>query len=137
MTRQLVLLVGGTLGLWLLAAAPAWLLGGEQALLETAAAALLCLLPMVATMVWAHHSFGGSPEQLLAAGLGGSGARMLVVLGGGIALSRSVEALSRPAFLLWVVVFYLATLTLEIVLIVRRQNAAAPAASSPAEQPRP
>lgn len=137
MTRQLALLVGGTLGLWLLAAAPAWLLGGERALLETVAAALLCLLPMIATMVWAYASFGGSPEQLLAAGLGGSGVRLIVVIGGGIALSRAIEALSRPAFLLWVVAFYLATLTLEIVLIVRRPSATAPAAAEPVEQPRP
>ena len=137
MTRQLVQLVAGTLGIWLAFALPAWLLGGDQALLETAAASALCFAPMAATLLWAHWAFAGSPEQQLAAALGGTGVRLVIAVGGGIALNHAVETLARPAFLLWVVVFYLATLTLEIVLVVRRQTALIEAQSRPAEQTQP
>jgi hypothetical protein len=122
LTRQLVPLLVGSLAIWLLLAIPAWLLIGEVALLDTALACGLCFVPMTLTMLWCHWSFGGAPEQQLMAVLGGTSVRLVVVIAGGIALNRTVEALNRPAFLLWVVVFYLATLTLEIVLVVRRQT---------------
>jgi hypothetical protein len=124
-TRQLVPLLLGSLAIWLLLAIPAWLVIGEIALLETAVACGLCLLPMTATLLWCHWSLGGAPEQQLLAVLGGTSVRLVVVIAVGIGLNRTVEALHRPAFLIWVVVFYLATLTLEIVLVVRRQNAEA------------
>jgi hypothetical protein len=91
---------------------------------------------MVATMVWCHFAFGGTSEQQLAAVLGGTGLRLLVAIGGGVGLSRSVPALDHPAFLIWVVVFYLITLALEITLVVRRQNVLADALATPVEQPR-
>jgi hypothetical protein len=121
-TRQLVPLLLGSLAIWLLLAIPAWLLIGEIALLDTAVACGLCLLPMTATLLWCHWTVDGAPEQQLMAVLGGTSVRLVIVIAGGIALNRTVEALHRPAFLIWVVVFYLATLTLEIVLVVRRQN---------------
>ena len=123
MTRQLAQLLTGSLALWGLAAAPAWYFGGNQALVETVVACVLCLVPMTLTMVWCHQAFRTSPEQQLAAALGGTGLRMLVVIGCGIGLYHAVEQLNRTTFLLWVVAFYLGTLTLEVVLIVRRQNA--------------
>jgi hypothetical protein len=123
--RQLVHLLTGSLAIWLACAIPAWLLAGGVALLDTALACALCLIPMAATLMWCQWAFGGSPEQQLAAVMGGTGLRMVAVSAGSIGLFFGVEALHRPAFLIWVVVFYLATLTLEVVLIVRRQNALA------------
>jgi hypothetical protein len=134
MTRQLAQLLTGSLILWAVLAAPAWYFGGGRALLETLVACALCLVPMTLTMIWCHRAFRTSPEQQLAAALGGTGLRMLFVIGAGIALYHNVEELNRAAFLLWVVAFYLCTLTLEVVLIVRRQNAAlarAPLANAP------
>ncbi len=131
LTRQLVPLLLGSLGIWLLLAFPAWLLIGDVALLDTVVACGLCLAPMMATMLWCHWSLGGAPEQQLLAVLGGTSVRLVIVIAGGIGLNRSVEALHRPAFLLWVVVFYLATLTLEIVLVVRRQTIAEQLSSAP------
>jgi hypothetical protein len=124
MTRQLAQLLTGSVAFWAVLAAPAWYFGGGRALLETVVACALCLVPMTLTMIWCHRAFGASPEQLLAAALGGTGLRMLFVIGCGIGLYHAFEELNRAAFLLWVVVFYLGTLMLEVVLIVQRQNAA-------------
>jgi hypothetical protein len=127
MMRQLGQLWAGSIAMWLLLAGPAWLLAAQAGLLDTAVACLLCLMPMTATMLWVHWSFDGAPEQQLMAVLGGTGVRLLAVIAGGIGLFHAAPALHRPAFLLWVVVFYLGTLTLEIVLVVRRQNVLADA----------
>jgi hypothetical protein len=133
MIRQLGFLWAGSLLLWLIAALPASAFLGATALLDASVACGLCLVPMTATMLWCHWAFGGSPEQQLAAVMGGTSVRMLVVAGGGIGLYFAVEALARPAFLVWVVAFYLVTLALEVVLVVRRQNALI---AQPAQQPR-
>lgn len=136
MIRQLGLLWAGSLLLWLVVTVPAAVFAGATAVLDTSVACGLCLVPMTATMLWCHWAFGSSPENQLAAVMGGTSVRMLVVAGGGIGLYFAAPALSRPAFLVWVVVFYLATLALEVVLVVRRQNALADAMSRSAQQPR-
>jgi hypothetical protein len=122
MIRQLGLLLVSSLALWLLLAGPAWLLAGTSALVDTAVALGLCLAPMTATLLWCHWAFGNAPEQQLLAVMGGTTLRLLVAAGGGIALFHGFEALHRPAFLIWVIVFYLATLTLEVIVVVRDQN---------------
>ena len=134
MIRQLGQLWAGSLLFWLVVALPAAALLGATALLDTSVACGLCLVPMTLTMLWCHWAFGSSPEQQLAAVMGGTSVRMLVVAGGGIGLYFATDALARPAFLVWVVVFYLVTLALEVVLVVRRQNALI---AQPAQQPRP
>jgi hypothetical protein len=113
-------LVLGTLGLWLAAAAPARRLGGDLALLQSAVAALVCLVPAAVTLLWSGRALGGPPEQQLLAVLGGTGLRLFAVLVAGVGLFLSVPALGHAAFLIWLVVFYLITLTLEVVLLVRR-----------------
>jgi len=123
MTTQLVRVLLGSLVLWLLAAVPAWLLGGTTALADTALACGLCLVPMVATFIWAEWACAQAADQQLLAVLGGTGVRLFVVAGAGIGLYHAVAELHRPAFLLWVIIFYLATLTLEVVVVVRRQGA--------------
>jgi hypothetical protein len=123
MMRQLGLLVAGSAFLWLLLALPAWLLAGPEGLVDTTVACCLCLVPMTATSLWCQWAMDGSPEQQLAAVMGGTGVRLLVVILGSIGLFLTVEALQRPAFLIWVVVFYLASLALEVTLVIRRQDA--------------
>jgi hypothetical protein len=125
MRAQLLQFVFGSVVLWVVAAAVAYPLAGMTALLDTALACALCLLPLVGTMLWCGWALAGAPEQQLLAILGGTGVRLLVVIAGGIGLFQTIEGLHRPAFLLWLVVFYLATLTLEVVVVVRRQNALA------------
>jgi hypothetical protein len=135
MMRQLAQLWAGSLALWMVLASGGWLVAGTTGVIDTAVACGLCLVPMTLTMLWCHHAFRGAAEQQLMAVLGGTGVRLLVVIAGGIALYHSVAELHRPAFLLWVVVFYLGTLTLEIVLVVRRQNALAEALDAGRQAP--
>ena len=54
MIRRLLLLIGGAVAFWLLVGLPARAFGGgDQALVFSGAAVLLCLPPMAATLVWA------------------------------------------------------------------------------------
>lgn len=130
MTRPLGLLVLTSLALWVCLAGPAWLLLGPESLIETAVAFGLCLLPLIATHVWAQRAFAANPEQQVLAVLGGTTLRLIVVAGGGIALFHGVEALHREPFLFWVIAFYLVTLTLEVIVVVRGQNKAAPGSAA-------
>jgi hypothetical protein len=126
MIRRLLLLIAVCTAVWLLALGPAWLLGGVEGLTESAIAALLCLVPAAATMLWCDLMLGGAPEQQLAAVMGGTVIRMFFVMAIGMVLYYTVAALHHNSFWLWIVVFYLATLALEVVLVVRRPTAVSP-----------
>jgi hypothetical protein len=136
MIRSLGLLWAGTIMLWLLAAFPAWLISPETGLLDITVACGVCLVPMTATLLWCHYAFHGRADQQLLAVLGGTGVRLLIVVAASIGLFLAVEVLGRPAFLVWVVVFYLLTLTMEVVVVVRQQNASTGAASARVGEPR-
>lgn len=84
---------------------------------QSLAGCFLCLVPAVVTLAWASRTVHGKPEEQLAAVLGGMMVRMVVVLGGGIALFFAVPVLHNAAFWLWVLGFYLLTLVLEIALV--------------------
>jgi hypothetical protein len=124
--RSLAALVGGTLAIWVATAYPARLLWGDTALLLSAVAAAVCLVPAVGTLMWSAWALEGSPERQFAAVFGGTGVRMVVAVGTGLLLYNFVPALGQTAFLIWVIVFYLVTLTLEIGILVRRLSAARP-----------
>ncbi len=117
-------LVAGSLGLWLALAYPTRLLWGDLALLQSAAAALICLVPAVLTFLWSQRSLSGPPEQQMAAILGGTTVRLLAVLGVAVTLFLMVPAFAGVGFFVWIVVFYLVTLALEVVLLLRRLPAA-------------
>ena len=119
MKKNLVLLVAGTLVFLALVAYPARLLWGESALLFSATAAGLCLVPTVVTLAWAQAGGKGEPHQQVLAILAGTGLRMLFVIGGGMVLYLTVPTFGLQRFWLWVIVFYLFTLTLEMVLLTR------------------
>jgi hypothetical protein len=116
-------LFAGTLSFWLLVAYPARLLWGDAAAVFSGVAALLCLVPMAVTLVWSYRAFHGSPEKQLAAVLGGTVLRMLFVICAGLALCQLHPYFNGRAFWIWVVVFYLFTLTLEMVLLLGRASA--------------
>jgi hypothetical protein len=61
-----------------------------------------------------------SPEQQLALVLGGTGIRMLVVLGLGVGAYYLIPGFSEMSFWTWLLAFYLVTLTLDVVLLARR-----------------
>jgi hypothetical protein len=102
-------------------AAPVMFLLGEQQLLFSAVAAALCLVPMLATLLWAEISLGGAPEQVLAAVMGGTALRMVVVVGIGMVLYYKVPGFESASFWLWILGFYLWTLGVEVLLVQQRQ----------------
>ena len=66
---------------------------------------------------------GGSPEQQLMAVFGGTAIRIIFVVGLGMILYQSLDEFHSSKFWLWIIIYYLATLTLEMILVVRRQSA--------------
>jgi hypothetical protein len=119
--RRLALLIGGCLALWVVAAVPAYWRWGEEALVTSAVAAGLCLVPAVVAYVGAAWALERSPQQQLLVVLGGTGLRMMVVLGGGLILFLSVPYFQEQGmvfFWAWVLAFYLYTLALEVCLVV-------------------
>lgn len=116
------LVVGGA-GLWVVALYPGLLLGGELAMLQSGVALLLCLLTSTGTFWWAMRA-GNTPEKQLLATLGGSGVRMLAVLGAGLILRLAWPEEFNDYFWIWIAVFYLFLLAMETMLLVRnKQNA--------------
>lgn len=122
MKRSLGFLVGGSLAFWLVVAYPAWLLGGDAAVVFSAVAGLLCLVPTAVTLLWCLRSSAGAPEQQLLAAMGGMGVRLVVVLGVGMALFHALPYFHYRSFWIWIIVFYLFTLTLEMGLILTRHS---------------
>ncbi len=97
----------------------------DVALLVHTVALALCLVPMTATLLWVGWASHQAPDQQLASVLGGTGVRMFFVLGVGLILANAVPVFAQHSMLfwLWVLVVYLVTLGLEIVVLVRSQEA--------------
>jgi hypothetical protein len=93
-------------------------------LLFSATAGLLCLVPTAATILWCDWAFKGAPEQQVLAVMGGIGLRMVFVIGVGMVLFHAVPAFQYGRFWIWVIVFYLFTLTVEMSLLLTRHTAA-------------
>jgi hypothetical protein len=108
--------------LWAVSAYPAFEWWGGSALVYSAVALLLCLAPAAGTLLWSDLMSGRSPEQRLLSVLGGSGVRMTVVLGAGLALHVFVPFFERTSFWVWVLVYYLLTLALEILLLAQSRQ---------------
>jgi hypothetical protein len=92
-------------------------------------------VPTVLTYLWSAWGLKQGPDMQLITVLGGTGVRMFFVLGVGLLLSLSAGFLRdhQLTFWMWVLIFYLATLALEMTLIVKAQVATekAPEASTP------
>ncbi len=129
MIKGLLWLVGGTVAFWALVTYPARLLWPREPIFQwSLAAALICLVPTAVTLAWTRWAYAGKPEQQLLAVLGGTAVRMVFVVAAGMVLFYSAEAFEHQRFWIFVVVYYLFTLALEMVLIVR---ATAPGQAQP------
>jgi len=89
-SKTVRLLIVGTLLLWGLVAYPARLLWGESALLFSATAAALCLVPTVVSLAWASGDFTRDPQQRVLVIFCGMGLRMVFVIGVGMMLYQTV-----------------------------------------------
>ncbi len=126
MTKQLgTLLVAGAL-IWVVLAYPAFRLGGVEGLVYSLTAACLCLVQTALTLLWTTKTLEGTPDQQLAAVLGGTGVRIGVVAGAALGLYYGVEYFKQESFLIWLLVFYVLTLALEVGLFLRSRSATAP-----------
>ena len=117
--RPVLYLIAGSLAFWLLLALPARSLGGgDAAIIFSGTALLLCLVPTVGTLIWASWGLQKHPEQQLTMILGGTGLRMFFVLGVALLISRAVPYYQeQTSFWIWLLVFYLITLALEMGLM--------------------
>ena len=116
--RRLAVFLGASLAFWVLVAVPARHLWGDTALAYSAVALGLCLVPAAVTLAWAGRALHGSAEQQLRLVLGGTGLRMFAVLTAGLVLYMRVEYFQKEhGFWIWVLVFYLFTLAVEMTLI--------------------
>ena len=118
--KSLWLLLGGSVLLWAALLYPGWLWWGETALVHSAAAWVLGVLPGAATTAWALRR-EQTPELRVLVVLAGSGIRMAAALGGGLVLTELLPETFTKIFWLWVGVFYVALLTLEVLVLVRQQ----------------
>jgi hypothetical protein len=117
--RRLLLLISGSLAFWVLVGIPARLLGGgDDALVYSGTALLLCLVPAAITLAWAGKALQGTIDQQLLLMLGGTGLRMFMVLGTAWVLYAWIPFYRASAgFWAWVLVAYLFTLALELTLM--------------------
>ena len=126
MIKGLLWLVGGAALFAALVTYPARLLAERQqwdrpelTILWSATAALLCLVPTALTLAWTRWAYTGRPEQQLLAVMGGTAVRMAFVMVAGLVLFLGFPDFQYQRFWVFVVVYYLFTLALEMVLIVR------------------
>src|SRR5262245_23758339 len=115
--RRVCILAGATILFWAVLIYPAWLLTDDSVWLYSATAMGLCLVPAAITLWWSARAAAGAPERQLVALLGGTGIRLAVVLGVGMALTLGLPDLFSKAFLVWLLAFYLFTLFVEVRLL--------------------
>ena len=113
-------LIFGTVGFWLLSMLPALFLGDHQTLVHSATAGLMCLMPILATQLWYLRTRRQPGARLSIVVLAGTGLRMFVVLAGGLVLSLSFDYFRTQNFWIWILMFYLATLALDVSLLYRK-----------------
>jgi hypothetical protein len=118
-SRRVLTLIGAVAAFWLLVALPARHFGGgDDAVVQSALAALLCLVPATAVIIWADWAFRKGAEQQMYAVLGGGGVRLFFVLGAGFLLSEVAGWYrGQMGFWVWLGVFYFFTLALEVGLM--------------------
>ena len=112
-----------SLAWWAVLAYPARLVWGPPAIFYTAVALGICLPPAALTLAWGQRALRQAPEQQLLMVVGGTGLRLVVVLGAGLALYLLVPYFQQPGFWVALLVFYLFTLALETGLLLGRSLA--------------
>src|SRR5437868_5807907 len=115
---RLMTLVSACSVFWALTALPVrYWTGGDLVLVYSGTAMLLCLVPGALTLVWAAFASRLHHDQLLVMVLGATGVRMFGVLLIALLLYLYVPLYrTEGGFLVWLMVFYLFTLALEMYL---------------------
>jgi len=127
--RRVSLLIGGTLGLWLLTVA--YILAadaGTNEVLVATAAMGLCLVPALVTLLVIEGVAGRHLELLGITFLAGTLLQLVVIGAAAVLLDRQVEFFRGGRWMIWVVVFGLVTLGLETAAVVVGRGQTPPAA---------
>ncbi len=119
---RLVSLVLGSALYWLALALPARWLWGNAVLPQSLAALGLCLVPGLATVLLGGWVVRRPPEVQMLVLLGGTLVRMAFVLAGGLVLFFRVRGFHEAGFWGWVLLFYLFTLALEMILLLKARS---------------
>jgi hypothetical protein len=106
-----------------MAVLPAYWVGGPLAVVGSAVATGICWLPTVATFGFQRWSWQKGGNWRVGSILGGMLVRVVVVFGAGVALSTWRPELDLSHFLIWLMWFYLASLTVEVYLLARSGSA--------------
>ncbi len=124
MTRRLGLFIACSLVFWAVTFGLALLLWPDKqsvTLVCSPVAILLCLIPTFITLIFSFWGLNQTPENQLLVVFGGTGLRMFFVLGVGLLLMYSIPAIqnNHVSFWLWVLVYYLTTLAIEMTVVMR------------------
>ena len=120
----MAILVAAAAAFWVVLGLPARGLAGDEQLVFAGVAVTLSLVPGILTMLWAGWAHSQNPQMEALAVLGGTGIRMFGVLLVALAMFQGTELFRKPSFLLWVAGAYVFLLAVEVVLLVRSQQAA-------------
>jgi hypothetical protein len=119
--KKLLVFVLGSLAFGLVSLAIGYAIWEQDALIQGGAAFGLAFVPGVLTFAWVVLTYRSAPETQLLAGLGSTGVRMAIALGGGYLLTAAKPQLFDMPFWSWLILFYLGLLAFEITLLVRQQ----------------
>jgi hypothetical protein len=133
--RRLVIFLLATAAFWLVVALPARAKAGNEALILSGTAALLCLVPTTLTLAWASWALRRAREEQLITVLGGTALRLATVIIGAWLLSSTVGIFGDvQRFSVWLLIFYFYTLAAEVTLVLwRRPGTEAASATSQAK----
>ena len=123
MARKILAFSTLLFAMWLLTCMPAFWVAGWRGVCGSAAAAAVCGVPALVTLVLYHWSSQKRSDRWRIAGiLGGTIVRMVVVMGAGATLHATVDGFDLRGFLIWLMLFYLASLTAEVLLLIRSEK---------------
>ncbi|MDC0308337.1 MAG: hypothetical protein P8M30_03830 [Planctomycetaceae bacterium] len=118
--RRMGFMLLAACGFWLLFAGPAYWSRGTLALEGLTYASLLCLVPgWVVVYVTARYPDSGSQATAV---IMGTGLRMAFVLVGMVTLRGLRPEFGHYEFQLWLILFYMAFLFLETLMLVKQSN---------------
>ena len=109
------------LGLWTLLLVPAWSLAGLKGVEGLTYAAMLCLVPgWLVFFIGSRYGVANSQGTIVV--IGGGLLRSASALVGALVVPSVRSDLGLREFLVWLLVFYLASLLAETLLLVKRQQ---------------
>jgi hypothetical protein len=110
-----------TATVWLVVTGPAYMLSGVLGLEGASYAAVLCLIPGWLVFSVVDRYFVAHAQ--VAGVLVGTVLRMLFVLAGLVAVKAIRPELGFREFIVWILVFYMATLLTETLMLVKHRSA--------------